>query len=75
MDGMKEHGWGSKQIDNGQRQRERGHHVKDEECRMGICVYVSYNAEEPNAELLICCYMTVSYTFVFLYINLLNNSE
>jgi hypothetical protein len=27
MDGMKEHGWGSKQIDKGQRQREREREV------------------------------------------------
>jgi hypothetical protein len=52
MDGMKEHGWGGKQIDKEDRERERdrqrGHHVKDEPWSDAICVYGCYNTEEPN---------------------------
>lgn len=47
------------------RDRKGGHHVKDEEWRMEICVCVSYNAEEPRAETFIC----------YLYVCLSNNSS
>jgi hypothetical protein len=55
------------------RDRKRGHHVKDEEWKMGIYAYVSYNAEEPNAEIFICYYLPIypsMYPSIYLSIHL-----
>jgi hypothetical protein len=55
---MKEHGWGSKQIDKGQRQIERSSREGWGMENGNIC-NVSYNAEEPNAKTFFCYHLSI----------------